>query len=78
MDTRTKAFNQILNLYFRCKRFNDIPQEWGSSGWKPRYEAPENINIYIVQQIKNGLNEDNIMLFIDWYKIEQIKTDNDN
>jgi len=78
MDTRTKAFTQILNLYFRCKRFNNIPQEFDLYGSKPSYEAPENINIYIIQHIKNGLNEDNIMLFINWYKIEQNKIDIDN
>jgi len=81
MDIRSKNFNQNLNLYFRGKRFENIPQEWSSNGingWKPTYEAPENINIFMMQQIKKGLNEENLMSFINWYKIEKERTEHDN
>jgi hypothetical protein len=66
-------------MYFRCKRFDNVQEEWSNfyGEFRPRYKIPDNINIFMVQQIVQGLTEDNIILFINWFKIERNKADDD-
>jgi hypothetical protein len=79
MTSYDADFAHTLNMYFRCKRFENIPEEWSNfhGEFRPRYKKPDNINIFMVQQVVEGLTENNIMLFINWFTIERHKANHD-
>jgi hypothetical protein len=55
-----KKFDYFLNQYLRGKRYHNI--------------LPQNIGIYLMQQVKTGLTKENIFQFITWIENESMKT----
>jgi hypothetical protein len=66
-------FEMKLDCFFRGKRFLD-PQYWTPYEIVGGYDRPENIPIYMMQQVKEGLTKENVIQFISWFELEMTKT----
>jgi len=66
-----KNFKYFLNQYFRGKRYKNYTPVITNQ----YYDIPQNISIHLMQQVREGLTKENVILFITWMEIEKNKTD---